>query len=106
MNDTKDGHIDYVGTVGLATVQNVGGKRTISGHAFTIKSVTSDKVILINPWNPSKEVEISRADFKAVCSSFAISSINPSADQISFSTTTPNSKEVKRNSNYPNHDDE
>ena len=55
-NDSNDGHMDYPATAAF----NVSGG---FAHAFTIKSVTSSKVILINPWFPDKDLEMSRTDF-------------------------------------------
>lgn len=43
------------------------------GHAFTIKQVTADKVILINPWYPDKELTITRQEFKLYAKSVTIS---------------------------------
>lgn len=34
------------------------------GHSYSIKSVTKDKVLLINPWDTSKVVEMSRSQFE------------------------------------------
>ena len=46
------------------TTQNINGETVTNGdHAFTIKGIKDDKVILINPWDSTKEVEISIADF-------------------------------------------
>ena len=42
----------------------INGETVTNGdHAFTIKGIKDDKVILINPWDSTKEVEISIADF-------------------------------------------
>lgn len=60
MNDPKDGKTDYVASAGFRTIHDDG---KISGHELTIKSVTADTVTLINPWNPDKEVTMSREDF-------------------------------------------
>ena len=46
------------------TTQNINGVTVTNGdHAFTIKGIKDDKVILINPWDSTKEVEISISDF-------------------------------------------
>lgn len=63
---TKDGVIqNYAATAGLkVSSQEVNGKVIKGGnHAFTIKSVTDDKVILANPWNPDVDVVMSMEDF-------------------------------------------
>ncbi len=46
------------------------------GHAFTIKRVTSDQVILINPWYPDKELVMTRDMFMEYCTSTTIASEN------------------------------
>ena len=60
MNDGKDGHIDNVAVASFRMVRSNG---KLSGHAFTLKSVTEDTVTLINPWHPDKEITMSREDF-------------------------------------------
>ena len=76
MNDLKDGIIDYMGTAGFATMKNDG---TPGGHAFTIKSVTADEVIMINPWHPDEEVKMSREDFLRVVKDFALTPLHTGA---------------------------
>ena len=56
----KDGSIDYVVTAAFNIMKN--GQLTGS-HAFTIKKVTQDKVILINPWYPDNELTMNKRDF-------------------------------------------
>lgn len=46
------------------------------GHAFTVKRVTKDKVILINPWYPNKELEMSREMFIQYCTKLSIGTEN------------------------------
>ena len=43
-------------------------------HAFTIKRVTEDEVILINPWYPDKDLKMSREMFLECCNSMTIAS--------------------------------
>ena len=66
-NDTKkDGTFNnYLAEVSLAiTNQVINGQNIKDGsHAFTIKGIKDNKVILINPWNSTKEVTISIEDF-------------------------------------------
>ena len=59
MNDNKDGHIDCIATCSFLT--NDDGN--IGSHALTIKSVTKDDVIIINPWEPDKTITMSRREF-------------------------------------------
>ena len=62
----KDGTFkNYVAEVSLSiTNQVVNGQVIENGnHAFTIKGIKDDKVILINPWDSTKEVQISLEDF-------------------------------------------
>ena len=56
---------NYVAEVSLSiTNQVVNGQVIEKGnHAFTIKGIKDDKVILINPWDSTKEVQISLEDF-------------------------------------------
>ena len=56
MNDNSDGHIDCVAT---CTFNMEDG----NGHVFTIKSVTKDKVVLINPWEPERTITMTRKEF-------------------------------------------
>ena len=43
---------------------NTGKKITITdAHAFTVKDVSKDGVTLVNPWDTSKSITISRSDF-------------------------------------------
>ncbi len=42
------------------------------GHAFTVKKVTDDEVILINPWYPDRELKMSRKMFREYCKSMTI----------------------------------
>lgn len=46
------------------------------GHAFTVKKVTQDEVILINPWYPDKDLVMSRDMFLQYCTKLAIGSEN------------------------------
>ncbi len=43
-------------------------------HAFTIKRVTEDEVILINPWYPDRDLKMSREMFLEYCYSMTIAS--------------------------------
>ena len=63
MNDEKDGKKDYVGVAGFVLYDEHGKK--LGGHAYTIKSVSATEVVLINPWNPEKDIVMSRSDFEA-----------------------------------------
>ncbi len=62
----KDGTFNnYLAEVSLAiTNQVINGQNIKDGsHAFTIKGIKDNKVILINPWDSTKEVTISIEDF-------------------------------------------
>lgn len=61
MKDSEDGHIDNPATVAFRTVDEGGN---VGGHALTIKAVTADEVVLVNPWRPDEEMHMSRDDFK------------------------------------------
>ena len=75
MNDSKDGTIDYVATVGFMTINP---PEKPGGHALTVKSVTSDTVTMINPWYPDKEVTMSRENFLKCARSLSITDLNKS----------------------------
>lgn len=75
MNDSKDGTIDYVATVGFMTINP---PEKPGGHALTVKSVTSDTVTMINPWYPDKEVTMSREDFLKCARTLSITDLNKS----------------------------
>ena len=60
MNDGKDGHIDNVAVASFVMIKANGDN---GGHALTLKSVTEDTVVMINPWHPDKEITMSREDF-------------------------------------------
>lgn len=65
-NDKK---IDIVATAAF----KVGHSPSDSGgHAFTVKKVTKDSVILINPWYPDKELKMSREMFVKYCTDLTI----------------------------------
>ena len=62
----KDGTFkNYMAEVSLSiTSQTINGQDVQGGnHAFTIKGIKDNKVILINPWDSTKEVTISIEDF-------------------------------------------
>ena len=62
----KDGTFkNYAVEASIAvTSQIINGQEVKGGsHAFTVKAIKGDKVILINPWDSSKEVQISLDDF-------------------------------------------
>ena len=44
------------------------------GHAFTIKRVTENEVILINPWYPDRDLKMSREMFVEYCTRMTIAS--------------------------------
>ena len=50
--------------------------KSIGGHAFTIKSVTADTVVIVNPWYPDEELVMSREDFKEAVTSLCITDID------------------------------
>jgi antitoxin component YwqK of YwqJK toxin-antitoxin module len=60
MDDPNDGEINFVACAAFKIVEN--GK-LVGAHELTIKKVTKDTVTMINPWQPDKEVTMSREDF-------------------------------------------
>ena len=77
MTDEQDGKIDNVATASFIMVHKDG---SLSGHAFTIKSVTEDTVTIINPWHPDKEITMSREDFKQSVHEITLSSMEESSE--------------------------
>ena len=61
----KDGKLDSYCIAGFITGDNFGHK---AGHALTIKRVTSDKITLIDPRHPEKDITISREQFLRLAS--------------------------------------
>lgn len=66
MKKQASGNDTIVATAGFYMMKD--GKK-IGGHAFTIKKVTADSVTLLNPWNPEKELVISRKEFRDMATS-------------------------------------
>lgn len=77
--DCKDGKLDnYAGTVGLrVSSQTVNGK-VISGagHAFSITKVEGDKVYLANPWDPTKEIVMTRDEIKGAAHRITLTNLS------------------------------
>lgn len=103
MNDSKDGHIDNIAVAGFTTVHADGSR---SGHALTIKSVTKDTVTLINPWDPDKELTMSRADFMDSCMSINVADTTKPAITPEDVQSNPNNPQAgganQTNNNHPN----
>ena len=55
----------------------VGDGKNSGGHAFTVKRVTKDKVIMINPWFPDKDLEISREQFINAARNMSVTKVKP-----------------------------
>lgn len=82
--DCKDGQLDnYAATVGFTVAsQTVNGKLVrAGGHAFTITKVEGDNVYLKNPWDPTKEIVMTRDEVKHAATKLSLADIN--SDQIS-----------------------
>lgn len=71
MRDGADGQVDNVASASFKVAHSDG---TVGGHAFTIKSVTADTVVLINPWHPNEELVMSREEFKASVTQVTVAS--------------------------------
>ncbi len=54
---------NYIVEAGLNITSGNNNFTQGNSHAFTVKAIKGDKIILINPWNSSKESEISLEDF-------------------------------------------
>ena len=82
IKDSADGKIDnFSATVGFnISQQEVNGEIVQgSGHAFSIKSMTKDQVVLANPWDPEKDIVMSMEDFKKGVKSFSMTPLNDKA---------------------------
>lgn len=75
MADSADGRIDNPATVAFKTVDKNGN---IGGHALTIKAVTADTVVMINPWHPDQELVMSREEFQKAAYHLTITSMDDS----------------------------
>lgn len=74
--DCKDGKLDdFAVCAGFnVTSQNVNGQDIKGGgHAFSITKVEGDKVYLQNPWDPTKEIVMTRDEFKQAAKSLSVS---------------------------------
>lgn len=82
IEDSADGKIDnFSATVGLnISQQEVNGEILQGGgHAFSVKSMTADQVVLANPWDPEKDIVMSMDDFKKAVKSFTMTPLNEDA---------------------------
>ncbi len=80
--DSADGKIDnFSATVGMnISQQEVNGEVVQGGgHAFSVKSMTKDQVVLANPWDPEKDIVMSMEDFKKAVKSFTMTPLNENA---------------------------
>ena len=85
-NDCKDGKLDnYAGNAGmLVGSQNVNGKELKGGgHAFSISKVDDKNVYLRNPWDPTKEIVMSREDFKKTAYELELTPLNGKTGSVS-----------------------
>lgn len=72
--DSKDGKIDdYAATASFyVSSQEINGSVVKgAGHAFTIRKVTDNEVILSNPWNPDTDIKMPIEDFKKAAKSMS-----------------------------------
>ena len=77
--DCKDGKLDnYSATVGFNVSQQTVNGKVIQGggHAFSISKVEGDKVYLRNPWDPTKEIVMTRDEVKKAATSVTLTPLN------------------------------
>jgi len=82
--DCKDGKLDdYAATLGInISSQTVNGKvQTNGGHALSITKIEGDKVYLKNPWNPTKEVVMTKDEVKKAAKNITLLKLNESSGQ-------------------------
>lgn len=65
----EDNKSDIIATVSFKVGDSV---EDSGGHAFTVKKVTENEVILINPWYPDRDLKMSRKMFCEYCKSLTI----------------------------------
>lgn len=102
-NDCKDGKLDdYAATISFnVSTQTVNGK-VISGggHAFTISKVEGDKVYIRNPWDPTKEIIMTRDEVKQAATTITLTDIKGnSTENISDNNSNGNTNPIGNNSN-------
>lgn len=84
--DCKDGKLDnYAATLGInVSSQTINGKvQTNDGHALSITRIEGDKVYLKNPWNPTKEVVMTKDEVKKAAKNITLLKLNESSGQSS-----------------------
>lgn len=77
--DCKDGKLDnYSATVNFnVSQQTVNGKVIAGGgHAFSISKVEGDKVYLRNPWDPTKEIVMTRDEIKKAATGISLTPLS------------------------------
>lgn len=77
--DCKDGKLDnYSATVNFnVSQQTVNGKVIAGGgHAFSISKVEGDKVYLRNPWDPTKEIVMTRNEIKKAATGISLTPLS------------------------------
>ena len=99
---TVDGTIqNYAATASfIVSSQEVNGKVIKNGnHAFTIKSVTDEQVILANPWNPDVDVVMSMDDFLKSAFRIQIADLNNNESNSGNGGTNVNNGNINGNNN-------
>lgn len=76
-------------------IEDINGNKYKVGspHAYSIKEVTDDTVTVINPWNSSEEIVISREDFLEIFDSINVCDLsenNESKDYLDYRTKNGN----------------
>lgn len=88
--DSKDGKIDdYAATASFyVSSQEINGSVIKgAGHAFTIRKVTDNEVILSNPWNPDTDIKMPIEDFKKAAKSMSCAKLENTHQGGAASTT-------------------
>lgn len=77
--DCKDGKLDnYSGAVSFNVSQQTVNGKVIQGggHAFSISKVEGDKVYLRNPWDPTKEIVMTRDEIKKAATGISLTPLS------------------------------
>jgi len=82
--DCKDGKLDnYAATASfVVSSQTVNGQELKGvGHAFSITKVDDNNVYLANPWDPTKEIVMTRDEFKKAVTNVSVTPLNAEGEK-------------------------
>lgn len=74
LNEVSKNQQNYAMTCNLKNEQE--NKELFSGHVYSVKSITDDTVILINPYNSAKEIKLTKEEFLKSVYSFSATDLS------------------------------